>query len=176
MLTLAEDSPDELGEDAAGADLHERSHAARVHRFDLVDEAHRLGELRSQSLADRIRIFRIRVRVGVAVHVDRGRSHVDQGEVREERSARSRDERAVECGGHGETLCGDPLCGERFFDAGDGLRGSRENDLGGGVVVGDHDVCADRGEKGAHFVDGTGNGGHRAGDRGGIAHQLSASS
>ena len=43
MLTLAQDSPNELGEDAARTDLHERSHPPRVHRFDLVDEADRLG-------------------------------------------------------------------------------------------------------------------------------------
>ena len=77
-------------------------------------------------------------------------------------------------GGDRETLRRDPFCGERCFDLRDGLGGARENHLGGGVVVRDHHVGANRREERADFVDGAGNGSHRAGHRSSVAHQLTA--
>ena len=174
VLAVAEDAPDELGENAARAHLDEGAHAARVHRLNLFDEANRLRELRRERVAHRARIARIRLRGGVAKHVDRGLAHGDRLEVRAKRRARTRDDRAVERSRDGQSLRGDALGRERGFDGGDAGRGSRHDHLRGRVVVGDHHVAAALGEEPGDLFDGKGDREHRARGRGRFAHQLAA--
>ena len=146
MRPVAEDPLDELGEHAAGADLDERAHAARVHRLDLLDEAHRLRELRRQALAHRVGIATGTASASaLPIHGDRRRRRPrsPRGTRGTARSSRPR----AGCGTRSPPAAASPVipCAASASSTRvDRLGRAREHDLRRAVVVGDHHLARRR--------------------------------
>ena len=169
VRAIPEDPRDEPGEDAAGADLDEGADAGGVHGLDLLDEAHRLGEVRAEGLREAVRGESSRGGVRPHGHVRRREGHA--AEVLREGLGRGGDERRVEGGRDGELRgaeAGGLAARHHGFDAGD--RAGHDGLLGG-VQVGDDDAVD---EERRHVGGRAGDRGHRAGDLARVRHEHAA--
>ncbi len=173
MRTIAEDLADQAREHRARADLDERAHARRVHRLDLLDEAHRLRELLREDLARFLAALRVRLGRRARDDVALRQTERDALEELRERRGRIAHHARVEGRRDVEPLERDPLGRELLLDRLDRIRRAAEHGLIGRVVVGDDDArVLDLRSERARPEDHRGHRAVRA--LAGIAHQLAA--
>ena len=174
VCPITQDAPHQVGENRARTDLHEGSRAARPHGLDLLDEAHRAGDLPREAGAHPVGVRRVRrgLRVGPH-HRPRRRKRHPREKLPKLRPGR-RHQGAVKGRRYGKPPGRHPLRREQRLDPRDGLLGPGEHHLLRVVVVGHHHRVAKLREHRPHVADGAPHRGHRPGRRRRIAHQLTA--
>ena len=158
MFALTQDGRNQAGQPGARADFDKSPYTGGVHRFDLVHELHRPGQLPGQQCLGSVGAGRVYCRGAVGVNRNPGGLEIDLIQRGQERRRGIGHQRAVESGSHrqalaGEFAAGKDLCGP--FDLG---RSSGQDRLGGGVAVGDHQLQSFFGDD---LLDGRQGGGNR---------------
>ncbi len=136
--------PDEPREHRPRPDFDERPRTARIHRLDLLDEAHRPGELHREQPAHRGRIFGIGRGFGVGEDGDRGRLEGDRrqkpfkvaGCIRHQRRMKGRRDR--------QTQRRQPVDPQLRLEPLDGVRRTGDHDLVRRVVIREHHLGMQR--------------------------------
>ena len=161
---VAEDLADDLGQDPARADLDEDAGPGRVHGFDLLHPADRLGHLAGHEGSDAVGVLGIEVGEGVRPHGEPGREDLDLGQMGGEGGLGPGHHGAVEGAGHGEGLGGESCRREDLDRPGHCRGGSADDGLVGGVAVGHDDIGHARPDQGLLHGGGSGHdGGHGPG-------------
>ena len=137
----------ELCQDRFRPDLDERARACGIHRFDLLDEAHRLRDRLRKLIAHPRAVGR--VARGGGIRVDRDARCTERYAVEEgaERLARGGHQRRVEGGRHGEPTRANVLRLEVALGRLDGGRRSRKDHLSRRVVIRHHHGTAPLGDQ-----------------------------
>ncbi len=120
MVTAVQAFADQPRQNAAWADLDKGARAFFVHILDLLDEAHRLGDLLGELAAHGRRIVGVGRGLGVGVDREGGFAELDVLEEIEEWHARIADQRGVKCGRYRQALERDFLAGQVLFNLVDG--------------------------------------------------------
>ena len=137
-----EDAAREIAQHGAGAELDECTHTERVGALDLIGKMNRECKLLRQSLADRVRVLRIGLCVGVADNVDHGAANLDLRKRIAKRPRNGRHRGTVKRRRDGQALGGDALARAQLLQALHCLDAAGYDDLVCGVQVGDDSIAA----------------------------------
>ena len=172
---VAQDPPDEAGQDGARPDLHEGADAVVPHAADLLLEPHRPGDRAGEQGPDERRVGRIGLGGGVGVGVRAQGRHRHRGQRRLERGHRVRHHGGVERGCDLQPREPETRGLERRLGADDRRGLTAHHDLPGAIVVGQDDA-GHAGEALAHGLGRRRHGRHAPpGGRRGVAHELAPS-
>ena len=173
LLGLQDPSP-QATEHRVGSHLNEGANTLLIHGLDLLDEANWARNLSGEHLAHPRSFHWVWSSFAVGVDRNLGGRELNPFQELSKWSHRPGDNLTVEGRGDPQALEGEISFTEHLLGLLNGLGPTREYNLAGAVVVGEHhsDVLAFQGR--LDLLNLCSNRRHRAGDRGSLVHQLAA--